>query len=54
MHVSLQKELIKHLRELNTDIDYNVFKSLDNINLNCVLGTKKNGVYKSFMDEYDK
>ncbi len=48
------KELIKHLRELNPDIDYNVFKSLDNINLNCVLGTKKNGVYKSFMDEYDK
>ena len=48
------KELIKHLRELNPDIDYNIFKSLDNINLNCVLGTKKNGVYKSFMDEYDK
>ena len=48
------KELIKHLRELNPDIDYNVFKSLDNINLNFVLGTKKNGVYKSFMDEYDK
>ena len=48
------KELIKYLRELNPDIDYNVFKSLDNINLNCVLGTKKNGVYKSFMDEYDK
>ena len=48
------KELIKHLRELNPDIDYNVFKSLDNINLNCVLGTKKNGVYKSFMDDYDK
>lgn len=48
------KELIKNLRELNPDIDYNIFKSLDNINLNCVLGTKKNGVYKSFMDEYDK
>ena len=56
-HISKRKEmkeLIKHLRELNPDIDYNVFKSLDNINLNCVLGTKKNGVYKSFMDEYDK
>lgn len=48
------KELIKYLRELNPDIDYNIFKSLDNINLNCVLGTKKNGIYKSFMDEYDK
>lgn len=48
------RELIKYLRELNPDIDYNIFKSLDNINLNCVLGTKKNGIYKSFMDEYDK
>lgn len=48
------KELIKYLRELNPDIDYNIFKSLDNINLNCVLGTKNNGIYKSFMDEYDK
>ena len=47
-------ELIKFLRDLNPDIDYNIFKSLDNINLNCVLGTKKNGIYKSFMDEYDK
>ena len=48
------KELIKTLRKLNSDIDYNIFKSLDNINLNCVLGTKKDGIYKSFMDDYDK
>ena len=27
-----------------------VFKSMDNVNLNCVLGTKKNGEYKSFFD----
>ena len=48
------KDLIKQLRKNNKDIDYNIFKSLDNINLNCVLGTKKDGVYKSFLDEYDK
>lgn len=48
------KELIKHLRSLNPDIDYNIFKSLDNVNLNCVLGFKKDGVYKSFMEGYDK
>ncbi len=48
------KELIKSLRKNNIDIDYNIFKSLDNINLNCVLGTKKDGIYKSFLDEYDK
>ncbi len=48
------KELIKYLRKLNPDIDYNIFKSLDNINLNCVLGTKKDGIYKNFLDDYDK
>ena len=48
------KELIKNLRKINKDIDHNIFKALDNINLNCVLGTKKDGVYKSFLDDYDK
>ena len=48
------KELIKTLRKKNKDIDYNIFKSLDNINLNCVLGTKKDGVYNSLLDDYDK
>ena len=47
------KELIKNLRKLNKDIDYNIFKSLDNINLNCVLGTKKDGKYESFLDDYN-
>ncbi len=48
------KKLIKELKKINKDVDYNIFKSYDNINLNCVLGTKKNGEYKSFLDEYKK
>ena len=48
------KKLIKSLRKINKDIDYNIFKSLDNINLNCILGTKRNGKYKSFLEEYDR
>ena len=48
------KELIKSLRKLNKDIDYNIFKSLDNVNLNCVLGIKKDGVYSSFLDDYEQ
>ena len=48
------KELIKNLRKINPNIDYNIFKSMDNINLNCVLGTKKDGIYASFLDNYDK
>ena len=48
------KYLIKKLKEINEDIDYNIFKSTDNVNLNCILGTKKDGVYKSFLEDYDK
>lgn len=47
------KELIKKLRKLNPDADYNIFKSLDNVNLNCILGTKNNGIYRSFLEDYD-
>ena len=47
------KELIKTLKNNNSEIDNNIFKSLDNINLNCVLGYKKDGIYQSFLDEYD-
>ncbi len=47
------KELIKELKKYNKEIDNNIFKALDNVNLNCVLGTKKNGEYKSFLDEYE-
>ena len=48
------KKLVKKLRETNPNVDYNIFKSLDNVNLNCVLGTKKDGIYKSFLDDYEK
>ena len=48
------KELIENLRKVNSNVDYNIFKSLDNINLNCVLGTKKDGIYKSFLDDYEE
>ena len=47
------KKLIESLKKLNPDADYNIYKALDNINLNCVLGTKKDGIYKSFLDDYD-
>ena len=47
------KNLIKELKKVNKDIDHNIFKSLDNVNLNCILGTKKDGEYKSFLEDYD-
>ena len=48
------KELIKKLKEINPNVDNNIFKALDNINMNCILGYKKSGNYTSFLDEYDK
>ncbi len=48
------KELIRNLQKKNKDVDYNIFKALDNVNLNCILGTKKDGIYTSFLDEYDE
>ena len=47
------KNLIKKLKETNDKVDYNIFKALDNVNLNCVLGVKKDSKYKSFLDDYD-
>ena len=47
------KDLIASLRKINPEVDNNIFKALDNINLNCVLGTKKDGHYESFLDHYN-
>ncbi len=48
------KELIKELKKINKDIEHNIFKSLDNINMNCVVGYKLDGQYHSFLDDYDR
>ncbi len=48
------KKLIKELKKVNPNIDNNIFKALDNVNLNCVIGTKKDSEYTSFLEDYDK
>lgn len=48
------KALIADLRTKYKDIDHNIFKSLDNINLNCVLGYHKDGKRHSFLDDYEE
>ena len=47
------KNLIKELRKINPNVDNNIFKALDNVNLNCIIGTKKVGIYHSFLENYD-
>ena len=48
------KELIKHMRKSNPNIDHNLFTSLANINLDAVLGYRKDGVLHSFLDDYEE
>lgn len=47
------KKLIASLKEVNPNIDNNIFNSINNINLNTVLGYKKDGIKHSFLDDYD-
>jgi tRNA(Ile)-lysidine synthase TilS/MesJ len=48
------KRLVQEMRKNNPNVDYNIYKALDNVNLNCVIGTKKRGVYDSFLNHYDE
>ena len=47
------KELIKNLKKINPNIDQNIFKALENVNLNCILGWRKDNKKHSFLEEYD-
>lgn len=47
------KNLVKEMRKTNPNVDYNIYKALDNVNLNCVIGTKKDGDYESFLKHYE-
>ena len=48
------KRLIRELKNKNPNIDYNIYKALDNVNLDCVVGYKKSGEKHSFLDDYDR
>ena len=47
------KELIKNLRKINPSVDANIFKAMDNVNMNCILSWHKDGVNHSFLYDYD-
>lgn len=47
------KKLIKSLREVNPFVEKNIFRSVENVNLDTVIGYKKNGERHHFLDEYD-
>jgi hypothetical protein len=49
------KKLIQELKEnYNENVEKNIFASASNINMNMILGYKKDGEKHSFLDDYDE
>lgn len=48
------KDLISELKKVNPAVDYNIFKSTFNINLNTIIGYHKGNYKYNFLDDYDK
>ena len=47
------KELIRDLEKKSPYIAKNIFRSVENVNLNTVIAYKKDGVRYHFLDDYD-
>ena len=47
------KDLINELKKVNPAVDYNIFKSTFNVNLNTILGYHKGEDEYFFLDDYD-
>jgi tRNA(Ile)-lysidine synthase TilS/MesJ len=46
------KALVKQFRKTSPMIEYNIFKSVENVHLNAVTGYKKDGVKHTFLEDY--
>ena len=47
------KKLIAELKKTNPFVEGNIFKSVENVNLDTVVGYKAKGVRHNFLDTYD-
>ena len=48
------KELIAQLRKVNPHIEMNLFKSVENVNLDACIGYVQNGKRHHFLENYDQ
>ena len=49
------KELIASLKKDDPQIEYNIFRSVENVNLSTIIAHKdKDGTKHHFLDEYNK
>ena len=47
------KQLIKELSQKDSCIEKNIFRSVENVNLNTIISYKRNGTRHHFLEEYD-
>lgn len=48
------RELIRTLKKTNPFVEGNIFKSVENVNLQTIVAYKQDGIKHHFLDEYDK
>ena len=48
------KQLISVMKQTNPFVEANIFRSVENVNLNTVIAYKKNGEKHSFLDNYSE
>lgn len=48
------KELLTQLRKTNSQIDINIFRSAENVNLETIIGYRKGDTHVSFLDDYNR
>ena len=46
------KNLIRELKKSNEHVDENIYKAMENVNLNCILGYRDNNGLHSFIENY--
>ena len=48
------KRLIEHYKKINPNIDINIFRSVENVNLDAIIGYRTKNQKHNFLDNYDK
>lgn len=48
------KDLLAQLRKVNPQVDINIFRSAENVNLETIIGYRKGDKYTSFLEEYNR
>lgn len=48
------KNMIREMKKVNPQVESNIFRSVENVNIDTVIAYKKDGIKHSFLENYDK